>query len=383
MTVKNNQLELPFTQADKNKLDGVEVGAKSYTIATQAEAQAGLDNAKLMTPLRVAQAISALGGEGGGGGEANTASNVGNGAGVFRQKTGVNLEFRSLVAGTGVSLTQGANTIIINANPGGLSSTDDLAEGATNKYYTEARVSANSSVQAALAKVSADGSINTHSDVTINSPQNNQVLAWNGSAWVNATLTGGSGEANDGTNVGQTGGNTAGVYKGKISTTLQFKRLVGGTNVTITENTNDITIAAAGGGGSGHVTQYLTFDGGNIAILATGTSADLETVTATKDFGVASVSRLLLNRPSSIQYHSVAVTFTSSETAGRTECRVEVPDPNGATLLSKAIRPIAFRLGATSNVAATGGTISLSGSTVVLAHTSYTAGTEQRMVVQF
>lgn len=45
--------------------------------------------------------------------EANTASNVGAGEGVFKQKTGVDLEFKSLVAGTGISLTPSADEITI------------------------------------------------------------------------------------------------------------------------------------------------------------------------------------------------------------------------------------------------------------------------------
>lgn len=58
--------------------------------------------------------------------------------------------------------------------------TDDVIE-ASNLYYTEARVTANSAVTANTAKVSADGSIDTHSDVNIVSmpPTNGQVLAWN------------------------------------------------------------------------------------------------------------------------------------------------------------------------------------------------------------
>ena len=44
--------------------------------------------------------------------------------------------------------------------------TDDVAEGSSNLYYTEARVSANASVAANTAKVSADGSVTSHSDVT-------------------------------------------------------------------------------------------------------------------------------------------------------------------------------------------------------------------------
>ncbi|GAH20659.1 unnamed protein product, partial [marine sediment metagenome] len=39
------------------------------------------------------------------GGESNTASNVGTGEGVFKQKLGVDLQFKTLLAGTGVNIT--------------------------------------------------------------------------------------------------------------------------------------------------------------------------------------------------------------------------------------------------------------------------------------
>ena len=60
------------------------------------------------------QAINA-----GGGGEANTGNNVGAGAGVFRNKTGVQLNFKSLTAGPGVTLTPSADEIQIAASGGG------------------------------------------------------------------------------------------------------------------------------------------------------------------------------------------------------------------------------------------------------------------------
>jgi hypothetical protein len=55
----------------------------------------------------------------GGGGETNTASNLGGGEGVFGSKSGVDLRFKSLVAGTNVTLGSDANTITINALGGG------------------------------------------------------------------------------------------------------------------------------------------------------------------------------------------------------------------------------------------------------------------------
>lgn len=58
----------------------------------------------------------------------------------------------------------------------------------------DTEVSNNASVAANTAKVSADGSIDTHSDVdtTTATPSNNDVLQWNGSNWVPGTVSGGS-----------------------------------------------------------------------------------------------------------------------------------------------------------------------------------------------
>ena len=74
----------------------------------------------------------------------------------------------------------------------GLKTTTDLTEG-VNLYYTEARVSANASVVLNTAKVSADGSVNTHSDVdTLTSPPSiNDFLAWTGLNWSPFTASGG------------------------------------------------------------------------------------------------------------------------------------------------------------------------------------------------
>ena len=52
---------------------------------------------------------------GGSGGEANTASNVGFGNGIFKQKSGVDLQFKSLVAGLGLNIVPSLDELTISA----------------------------------------------------------------------------------------------------------------------------------------------------------------------------------------------------------------------------------------------------------------------------
>lgn len=52
------------------------------------------------------------------GGQSNTASNVGTGDGLFKQKVGVDLQFKSLLAGNNITLIPGADSITIEADTG-------------------------------------------------------------------------------------------------------------------------------------------------------------------------------------------------------------------------------------------------------------------------
>jgi len=67
---------------------------------------------------------------GGGGGESNTASNVGVGQGVFKQKSGVDLQFYSLSGGTNTTLTLNGDTVVVDSS-GGSSTTGSYTP---NKY---------------------------------------------------------------------------------------------------------------------------------------------------------------------------------------------------------------------------------------------------------
>jgi hypothetical protein len=115
-------------------------------------------------------------------------------------------------------------------------STDDLPEGSTNVYYTDARVT---------TRLNAS-SINDLSDVdTISStPNANDVLTWNAidGEWEPAVAPGASGgEANTGSSLGS----GSAVFKSKVGVDLQFRSLIGTSPIVATENTNDVTLSFA------------------------------------------------------------------------------------------------------------------------------------------
>jgi len=78
------------------------------------------------------------------------------------------------------------------------------------------------------------------------SSDNSVTFSTVGAAGTNQTLdikSVGGGEVNTGSNVGA---GTGLVFKTKVGVQLRFKSLIGGTNVTVTNNTDDITIDASG-----------------------------------------------------------------------------------------------------------------------------------------
>lgn len=99
---------------------------------------------------------------GGGVGEANIGANVGVGAGlVFRDKIGVALNFRSLLAGAGVSISTGANEVTINS--AGTSQlmwgNDNIAATTTTRYLTPGYDDTQAQTSAIQLKASRDGTI--------------------------------------------------------------------------------------------------------------------------------------------------------------------------------------------------------------------------------
>lgn len=141
-------------------------------------------------------------------GETNTASNVGAGVGkIFKQKDGVDLELKTIKAGTDISIS------------------------------------------------------NDVSEVTVNS-------------------TVAPGETNTASNVGTGAGKP---FKEKSGVDLRFKSIKAGTNITVTNGADDITIDAAGGGGTITWVKSVKTDDYTVLASDSGTTLVMDAAT-TKTF---------------------------------------------------------------------------------------------------
>jgi len=90
----------------------------------------------------------------GGGGEVNTGSNIGAGDGVFKAKVGVDLQFKTLTEGAGITLTPGVNEIQIASSGGGYIQTATTVN-ATPFLLTSSKAIANGTVQSFITRVTA------------------------------------------------------------------------------------------------------------------------------------------------------------------------------------------------------------------------------------
>lgn len=161
-----------------------------------------------------------------GSGEATTGANLGAGAGVYKQKVGNTLQFKTVVAGSNISLTEGADTLTIAAT--------GSASGEAN---TGSNVGTGYGVFANKTGVDLRfKSINQGSGITVSSDGSTITVANSAPA-----------VAYSASNVGATG---EGVFSGTVGTEHQFKKLKAGTNVTLTSDATSVTIAASGGGSS-------------------------------------------------------------------------------------------------------------------------------------
>jgi hypothetical protein len=128
-----------------------------YQTQTESDAryERGLVAGSNITIDRTNPAAPVISATGGVAGEVNTASNLGAGVGLFAQKTGVDLEFKSLVAGTNVTLTPNATGVTISASGGGGGGAVDSVNGQTGVVVLNAADVGADAAGTAAAAVSA------------------------------------------------------------------------------------------------------------------------------------------------------------------------------------------------------------------------------------
>jgi len=179
-----------------------------------------------------------------GSGEINTASNLGaSGASWYKQKVGVDLQFRKVIAGSNISISENTNDITINASTGGEVNTASNVGVGEGVYKQKSGV--NLEYKSLIGNTGVSITNNTNDltfkvdTSTISTIAQMQKRLGDTSLVLRSLVTG---EANTASNLGATG---ASVFESKSGVDLRFRKLIAGTNMTLTENANDITFSAA------------------------------------------------------------------------------------------------------------------------------------------
>ena len=253
-------------------------------------------------------------------GEVNTGNNVGPGASVFRDKTGSVLNFHSIYNESGlldIGVADNGVSIEIN-NVNGVSGTladpqTPLGHGSTHENSGADEISVAGLTGLLATAQTPDTHAASHANgggdainvaglsgvladkqdadklqgrtISATAPTDGQILVWNQTAgqWEPST-GGGGGEANTASNAGASG---EGVFKQKTGVDLEFKKLIAGTNVTLTPSTDGITIAAAGGGGGGVRRAIDLYYPGTLSGYTKGIIGKLPNFHATQTVGVS------------------------------------------------------------------------------------------------
>lgn len=219
----------------------------------------------------------------------NNLSNIGTGSGIFKQKTGFDVELKSLLSGYGLAISSGANEITLSQKIAVTTLTDAATiaiDAAVGPQYM-VTLGGNRTLgnptnplagQDIVILVAQDGTgsrtlafdtnwIAVDGTVTVNSAVNSVSLIYASARdfgggvkyyyTVQHAAETGSGESNTASNVG-TG---AGVFKAKSGVDLQFKSLLGGYGISVSGGTNEVTIDS-------DTTVTTLTDGATIAIDA-------------------------------------------------------------------------------------------------------------------
>lgn len=212
---QRNPGPLPLTGAG-GKADEMNFGGQPF----------GWDGIDSPAPILLFQVLKLVDAAITAGGEANLGANVGgSGEGVFRDKTGVTLNFKKLIAGSNITLTPAADTLTIaTAGVGEVNTASNIGGGAEGVFKQKAGVN----LEFHSLDAGANMTISLISDVLIFAAAN-------------------PGETNTASNVGT--GPAQGVFKQKAVADLEFHKLLSANaNLTIALVGDDIVFTATGGG---------------------------------------------------------------------------------------------------------------------------------------
>jgi hypothetical protein len=187
-------------------------------------------------------------------GQANTVTNVGAGTGLlYKQKVGADLEFRSILAGTGMGVTNNTSDITL---------TPDVQTGTA--------LTSGSGTEADVFKALTSGALQFRalkqgSNITLTENANDVTIAASGSV----------GETNTSSVVGTGLGK---IFKQKSGVDFEFKSIAAGTNITVVNGTDDVTISASGSVGESNTASNVGTGDGNVFKQKTGVDLELKTI---------------------------------------------------------------------------------------------------------
>lgn len=218
---------------------------------------------------------AASGGGGSSTGEANTGGNVGTGEGsVFKQKLGIDLQFKTIKAGSNVTVVNGANEITIHAASGGSGEVNTASNlGFGNGLYASksgADLRFKSIVAGAGISVGATGTeltitaigggggegVTDHGALT-GLADDDHPHYYNQARGDARYLQIGAAEANTASNLGA----GEGVWVSKSGVDLRFKSIKAGANASISSTSTEITLNPSVGLGANTFTGVQTATG--------------------------------------------------------------------------------------------------------------------------